>query len=103
MTDNYARNILLLDPFEVVVLHWPPGVESAIHHHEGFWGYVLCVEGEVENVEYTYDAERRELREGTAWFAQGRIARTGWHHPQNRQPKPRQVTRDRAFLRTRAR
>lgn len=66
MTDNYARNILLLDPFEVVVLHWPPGVESAIHHHEGFWGYVLCVEGEVENVEYTYDAERRELREGTA-------------------------------------
>ena len=45
MTDNYARNILLLDPFEVVVLHWPPGVESAIHHHEGFWGYVLCIEG----------------------------------------------------------
>lgn len=66
MTDNYARNILLLDPFEVVVLHWPPGVESAIHHHEGFWGYVLCLEGEVENVEYTYDAERRELREGLA-------------------------------------
>lgn len=66
MTDNYARNILLLDPFEVVVLHWPPGVESAIHHHEGFWGYVLCIEGEVENVEYAYDAERKELREGTA-------------------------------------
>ena len=66
MTDNYARNILLLDPFEVVVLHWPPGVESAIHHHEGFWGYVLCIEGEVENVEYTFDAERKELREGTA-------------------------------------
>lgn len=60
---NYARNILLMDPFEVVVLHWPPGVESAIHHHEGFWGYVLCLEGEVENVEYTFDAERKELRE----------------------------------------
>jgi len=66
MTANYARNILLLDPFEVVVLHWPPGVESAIHHHEGFWGYVLCIEGEVENVEYTYDKERKELREGQA-------------------------------------
>lgn len=66
MTENYARNILLLDPFEVVVLHWPPGVESAIHHHEGFWGYVLCVEGEVENVEYTFDKERRELKEGQA-------------------------------------
>ena len=60
---NYARNIMLMEPFEVVVLHWPPGVESAIHHHEGFWGYVLCVEGKLENVEYTYDAERRELRE----------------------------------------
>ena len=66
MTDNYARNILLLDPFEVVVLHWPPGVESAIHHHEGFWGYVLCIQGEVENVKYAYNAERKELREGTA-------------------------------------
>ena len=33
--DNYTRNILLMDPFEVVVLHWPPGVESAIHHHDG--------------------------------------------------------------------
>jgi SAM-dependent methyltransferase/predicted metal-dependent enzyme (double-stranded beta helix superfamily) len=63
---NYARNILLMDPFEVVVLHWPPGVESAIHHHEGFWGYVLCLEGEVENVEYTYDADRKELREKSA-------------------------------------
>lgn len=60
---NYARNILLMNPFEVVVLHWPPGVESAIHHHKGFWGYVLCVEGEVENVEYEYDAEASELRE----------------------------------------
>ena len=66
MTHNYARNILLLDPFEVVVLHWPPGVESAIHHHEGFWGYVLCLEGEVENVEYAYDAQSKVLREGTA-------------------------------------
>ncbi len=63
---NYARNILLMDPFEVVVLHWPPGVESAIHHHEGFWGYVLCVEGEVENVEYTYDADAKELRQKSA-------------------------------------
>ncbi len=60
---NYARNILLMEPFEVVVLHWPPGVASAIHHHEGFWGYVLCMEGELENVEYTFDVERKELRE----------------------------------------
>jgi SAM-dependent methyltransferase/predicted metal-dependent enzyme (double-stranded beta helix superfamily) len=60
---NYARNILMMDPFEVVVLHWPPGVESAIHHHRGFWGYVLCVEGAVENVDYEYDEDAAELRE----------------------------------------
>lgn len=66
LTGNYARNILMMEPFEVVVLHWPPGVESAIHHHQGFWGYVLCIEGEVEHVEYTFDAERKELREGCA-------------------------------------
>lgn len=53
--DDYARNILCLDPYEVVLLHWPPGVESAVHLHEGFWGYVLCLEGVVENVAYGLD------------------------------------------------
>lgn len=60
---TYARNILCMEPFEVVMLHWPPGVESAIHHHKGFWGYVLCLEGEVENIEYAHDPDARELRE----------------------------------------
>ena len=27
--NDYARNILCLEPFEVVLLHWPAGVESA--------------------------------------------------------------------------
>ena len=50
--NDYARNILCLEPFEVVLLHWPPGVESAVHHHEGFWGSVICLEGMLENVTY---------------------------------------------------
>lgn len=49
---DYARNILCLEPFEVVMLHWPPGVESAVHHHEGFWGTVVCLQGVLENVTY---------------------------------------------------
>ena len=49
---DYARNILCLEPFEVVMLHWPPGVESAVHHHEGFWGSVVCLQGTLENVSY---------------------------------------------------
>lgn len=50
--DEYARNILLLDPLELVLIHWPAGVESAIHLHAGFWGYVGVLEGEALNVEY---------------------------------------------------
>lgn len=52
---DYARNIRLLDPFEIVLLHWPPGVESAVHLHAGFWGYVLCLEGSIENIAYSFD------------------------------------------------
>ena len=51
---DYARNIRLLDPFEIVLLHWPPGVESAVHLHAGFWGYVLCLEGSIENIAYSF-------------------------------------------------
>jgi ubiquinone/menaquinone biosynthesis C-methylase UbiE len=50
--ENYARNILCLEPFECVLLRWPPKVESAVHLHEGFWGYVICLEGMVENHDY---------------------------------------------------
>lgn len=60
-TGGYSRHILCLEPFECVLLHWQPGAESAVHHHEGFWGYVLCLEGEIENI--TYKHEDGELLE----------------------------------------
>lgn len=52
---EYARNILLIDPLEVVLIHWPPGVESAIHLHKSFWGYVGVLEGVASNTEYYFD------------------------------------------------
>lgn len=52
--EDYGRNILTLDPIEVVLLRWPPGAESAIHHHAGFWGYVVVLSGRGKNVEYTF-------------------------------------------------
>ena len=55
MEDDYARNILCLEPFEVVLLHWPAGVESAVHHHKGFWGTVVCLQGVLENVTYNLE------------------------------------------------
>ena len=42
---DYARHILMHRPLEIVLLYWPPGVESAIHFHEGFWGYVAVLDG----------------------------------------------------------
>lgn len=55
--EDYGRNIISLEPFELVLLHWPPGVESAVHLHNGFWGYVLCLEGTVENVAFDLSKE----------------------------------------------
>lgn len=49
---SYSRNILMMEPLEVALLHWPPQVESAVHHHKGFYGYVLVVQGACDNVEY---------------------------------------------------
>lgn len=58
--DNYRRNILLLEPLECVLLHWPPNVESAVHFHQGFWGYVLVLEGTCDNVEYLHKGNKIE-------------------------------------------
>ncbi len=49
---DYGRNILILEPFECVLINWPPGAESAIHHHQGLFGYVYVFEGELDNVLY---------------------------------------------------
>ena len=49
---DYGRNILCLDPFECVLINWPPTVESAIHHHAGLFGYVYVLEGEADNILY---------------------------------------------------
>jgi ubiquinone/menaquinone biosynthesis C-methylase UbiE/predicted metal-dependent enzyme (double-stranded beta helix superfamily) len=49
---DYGRNIFTLDPFECVLINWPANTESGIHHHDGLFGYVLVLEGEIENICY---------------------------------------------------
>jgi len=49
---DYYRKIYTLEPLEIAVLYWPPLAESAVHFHSGFYGYVLVLEGEGENIEY---------------------------------------------------
>ena len=50
--DDYGRNILELYPFECVLINWPAGVESSVHHHQGLFGHVLVLEGELDNISY---------------------------------------------------
>ncbi len=52
---DYGRNILTVDPFECILINWPAGVESAVHHHKGLYGYVWVLEGELDNVSYKFD------------------------------------------------
>ena len=59
---DYCRKVLHRSPLECVLLYWPPGTESAIHYHEGFWGFVAVLEGEAHNVEYTF--QKKRLLEG---------------------------------------
>ena len=49
---DYGRNIFSMQPFECVLINWPPGVESAVHHHKGLFGYVWVMEGELDNCSY---------------------------------------------------
>ncbi len=55
---NYARNILMMHPIEVAVLHWPAGVASAVHYHQGFYGYVVVLKGQLNNEEYRLGNEK---------------------------------------------
>lgn len=53
---EYGRKILCMEPCECVLLHWPPECESAIHFHQGFYGYVVVLEGWCKDVGYEFES-----------------------------------------------
>lgn len=68
--DKYSRRILCMEPLECVLLRWPPEVESAVHFHDGFWGYVWVLDGICENVEY-------KIKDGKMFITSQLYARKG--------------------------
>jgi len=52
-SSTYSRNVLKEDSLECVIIHWPSGVESAVHLHSDFWCYFAVLEGTCENTAYT--------------------------------------------------
>lgn len=65
---DYSRDVIQLQPFECVVLRWPPKCESAIHLHKGFWGFVAVVQGNCQNVEYSLKNRELKLKRVTDGF-----------------------------------
>ncbi len=86
----YAREILLLDPIEVVLLHWPVGVESGIHFHNGFYGYVVILEGEGEDVVYEHQGDQFKDVKRTRCFKGGVIGEPDGVIHKIRNPNPRE-------------
>lgn len=72
--EAYSRNILALEPFEVALLRWKPGAESAVHLHEGFWGFVVCLSGQLEHHGFRYQSGRLTLEDRVVAFEGGVLA-----------------------------
>ncbi len=75
---HYMRNLVVREPaFELMILCWGPGQESAIHNHEGQDCWMAVLEGEIEEVRYSWPEGGGPApveKKGAATFAQGQVA-----------------------------
>lgn len=75
---QYTRNLVACEPrFELMVLVWGPGQESAIHNHEGQDCWMAVLDGEIEEVRYPMPAPAASgaLRSKSAQtFQSGQVA-----------------------------
>ncbi|MBL4651720.1 MAG: methyltransferase domain-containing protein [Flavobacteriales bacterium] len=72
--ENYVRNIITLSPIEVILIVWPPKTESAVHFHDGFFGYVAVLKGALDNIEYTLENLKLKETGGLKGLPGGLIA-----------------------------
>lgn len=70
----YSRNMLAVEPFEVALLRWKPGAESAVHFHQGFWGFVVCLSGQLEHHGFRFEAGRLSMKDRVVAFPGGILA-----------------------------
>ncbi len=69
---EYSRRSLCTSPLDITIIRWPSHGESAIHHHEGFWGYVAVLDGVIENEEYRLEGNKLRKHEA-AMFSFGAL------------------------------
>ncbi|MCB0733613.1 MAG: methyltransferase domain-containing protein [Flavobacteriales bacterium] len=70
---DYGRTILTLEPFECVLIHWPAGVGSAVHLHEGLFGYVWILEGDLDNIFFQHREDQLIEKNSTRYVKGGLI------------------------------
>lgn len=74
---HYTRNLVVREAgFELMVLCWSAGQESAIHNHEGQDCWMAVLDGEVEEVRYPVPAGTPGplSPKGAATFRAGQVA-----------------------------
>lgn len=76
--EHYTRNLVVREAdFELMVLCWGPGQESAIHNHEGQDCWMAVLAGEIEELRYAWP-ESQEAgpigSKGAMTFGEGQVA-----------------------------
>lgn len=75
---HYTRNLVERAPsFELMILCWGPGQESAIHNHEGQDCWMAVLSGAIEEVRYAWPTSggSAPIQQGNAMtFVQGQVA-----------------------------
>ena len=75
---HYTRNLVAREArFELMILCWGPGQESAIHNHEGQDCWMAVLDGAIEEVRYDWPDEKTPgpiQKKGGKSFAAGQVA-----------------------------
>ncbi len=89
--DSYTRNCIARnEDYELILICWEPGQETAIHCHNGEECWVYGVKGELEEIRYKsteksedhiYESERQLMLEGKSAYMHDRM---GYHSLHNR-------------------
>jgi cysteine dioxygenase len=73
---GYTRNLVAREPeFELLILCWRPGQESAIHNHEGQDCWMAVLAGDIEEQRYAWpDGSGALCGKGAMTFREGEVA-----------------------------
>lgn len=60
-TSGYRKFPVECREFNVSLIKWPPGASSDVHQHNGFWGVIKVVKGQIAEQVFEFDEPDRTL------------------------------------------